>query len=103
MIRYLFLFPLAVAAFFCTTELQAAVKPDYLGPAVIKFKMGATKTVDFSHHRHQQLVNNQCWECHDKKLGVIDNWGKEAAHKLCIACHDLHEKGPVACKGCHKK
>ncbi|MBP1729485.1 MAG: cytochrome c, 3 heme-binding site [Deltaproteobacteria bacterium] len=102
MSRYLFLLALAVAAFFSSTEVQAA-KPDYLGPDVIKFKMGATKTIDFSHHRHQKLVNNQCWECHDKKLGVIDNWGKEAAHKLCIACHDLLEKGPVGCKGCHKK
>ena len=102
MLRYLLLLLLAVAALLCNTDLHASAKPDYLGPDVIKFKMGA-KTVDFSHYKHQKLVNNQCWECHDKKLGVIDNWSEATAHKLCIACHDLHEKGPIECKECHKK
>ena len=101
MIRYLFLLPVAVAVLLCTTQLQAA-EPGNKGPKVIKLKMG-DKTLEFSHHRHQKLVNNQCWECHDKKNGNIDNWGKATAHKLCISCHDLIEKGPVVCKECHKK
>lgn len=84
------------------TSLSHAAPPEKLGPKTIEFKMGSKKIV-FSHQRHQQLTKNQCWECHDKKTGKIDNWGESTAHKLCIPCHDLNEKGPVVCKGCHKK
>lgn len=72
------------------------------GPKTIEFKMGA-KTIAFTHHKHQKLTKNNCWECHDKTNGKIPNWGEATAHKLCIPCHDLNEKGPVMCKGCHKK
>lgn len=72
------------------------------GPPLIKLKMGK-ETIEFTHHKHQQVTNNQCWECHDKNTWEIANWGKTTAHKLCIPCHDLNEKGPVSCKGCHKK
>lgn len=72
------------------------------GPKMIKLKMGK-KTLDFTHQKHQQLTNNQCWECHDETKGKIANWGETTAHKLCIPCHDLNEKGPVKCKGCHPK
>jgi predicted CXXCH cytochrome family protein len=84
------------------TTTTFAAQPDKIGPEIIKLKMGK-KSLEFTHHKHQKLVKGQCWECHDKKLGKIDNWSEATAHRLCIACHDLNEKGPVICKGCHKK
>ena len=87
--------------FILSTSLFAA-EPENPGPKIIKLKMGK-KTVDFTHQKHQQLTNNQCWECHDKTTGKITNWGEATAHKLCIPCHDLNEKGPIKCKGCHPK
>ena len=99
--KYLFgSLALFAALLFATTPMAA--QPQNNGPKIIKLKMG-TKTVDFTHHKHQQAVNNQCWECHDKKNGKIDNWSEASAHRLCIPCHDLYEKGPINCKGCHRK
>ena len=72
--RYLLVLPVFVAVFLVTAQLQAA-QPDKNGPSVIKLKMGA-KTLDFSHRKHQKLTDNHCWECHDKKMGKIDNWGE---------------------------
>ncbi len=89
------------AVFLCTAQLQAA-QPKNIGPSVIKLKMGK-KTFEFSHLKHQKITGDNCWECHDKKNGKINNWGEATAHKVCIPCHDLHEKGPTACKGCHNK
>ncbi len=82
--------------------LLFAETPANMGPKTIQFKMG-TKTIVFTHQKHQKLAKNNCWECHDKKSGKIPNWGEATAHKLCIPCHDLNEKGPVQCKECHKK
>jgi predicted CXXCH cytochrome family protein len=79
-----------------------AAAPENSGPKIIKLKMGKN-ILDFTHHKHQQLTKNQCWECHDKQIGKIANWGESTAHKLCIPCHDLNEKGPINCKGCHPK
>lgn len=79
-----------------------ATEPQNIGPKIIKMKMGK-KALEFTHHKHQQLTNNQCWECHDTKSKKIESWGESTAHKLCIPCHDLNEKGPITCKGCHKK
>lgn len=91
----------AVSVLLLDTLVFAATPAD-IGPKTIQFKMG-TKTIAFSHHKHQKLSNNNCWECHDRKSGKIPSWGESTAHKLCIPCHDLYEKGPVSCKGCHKK
>lgn len=79
-----------------------AVTPDNPGPKIIKMKMGK-EAIEFTHYKHQQVTDNKCWECHDKKSGKIDNWSEATAHRLCIPCHDLNEKGPVSCKGCHSK
>lgn len=79
-----------------------AGKPDSLGPEIITLKMGQ-EIIEFTHYKHQKVTNNQCWECHKKASGKIDNWGEATAHRLCIPCHDLNEKGPVNCKGCHKE
>lgn len=84
------------------STLVMAAPPENRGPQVIKLKMGK-KTIEFTHHKHQKVTKDQCWECHDKKVGKIDNWNESTAHRLCIPCHDLNEKGPVSCKGCHKK
>ena len=101
MTKYLFCSSALLAALLFATTLLAA-QPQNLGPKTIKLKMG-TKTLEFTHHKHQKAVNNQCWECHDKNTGKIDNWSEATAHRLCIPCHDLNEKGPINCKGCHKK
>lgn len=101
MVRILLVVPVAVAVFLCTADLHAD-QPVKLGPSIIKLKMGE-KTLEFTHLKHQQLTKNQCWECHDKSNGKIKNWSQTTAHKLCIPCHDLNEKGPVACKSCHPK
>jgi len=101
MVRSILLVTVLVSALFCSSALQAA-QPENKGPSVIKMKMGS-KTLDFSHHKHQKLTDNQCWECHESKSGKIKGWGEATAHKLCISCHDLNSKGPVSCKGCHKK
>ena len=72
------------------------------GPEVINLKMGDAE-LPFKHWSHQKSLNNECFHCHNTKIGKIDGWGKETAHKVCIACHDLEDKGPVACRQCHTK
>ena len=101
MARYLFVSLILLLSLLFTATVFAA-KPENIGPKIIKLKMGK-KTIDFTHQKHQKLTNNQCWECHDEKNGKIENWNQTTAHKICIPCHDLNEKGPVSCKGCHKK
>jgi hypothetical protein len=76
--------------------------PKDRGPEIINLKMG-TMELRFPHWKHQTAVVNDCFNCHKTKLGVIDGWSKEVAHKICIPCHDLENKGPVTCKECHKK
>lgn len=75
-----------------------------LAADVITFpaKMGDVK---FNHKKHQELLKKDCKACHAKKIGKIEGFGKDAAHKLCIDCHKTKSngKGPVSCKACHKK
>ena len=85
------------ASVLLTTASQAGGTPD-----VINFKMGAM-TLAFQHKKHLTALNNECFHCHKTENGKIDDWGKETAHTICIPCHDLYEKGPTECKGCHKK
>lgn len=68
------------------------------GPDSIQLKT----VVPFQHWKHQVSPGVECVNCHKPGSGKIENWGKDAAHELCIACHDLNEKGPVECKQCHK-
>jgi predicted CXXCH cytochrome family protein len=76
--------------------------PKNNGPEVIMLKMG-DMNLAFKHWQHQKSLNGECFHCHNTKIGKIDNWGKDTAHKVCIACHDLEDKGPVACLQCHPK
>lgn len=101
MLKKQFSLLLVIVSLLCASSVMAA-KSENIGPEVIQLKMGK-KTIEFSHRTHQKLTKNQCWECHDKKNGKIENWSEATAHRLCIPCHDLNEKGPVTCKGCHKK
>lgn len=81
----------------------AADLPKDRGPEVIDFKMGVM-VLPFQHRMHQERLHNECYHCHGKSPSwKIANWGKEAAHTICIACHDLEDKGPVECRQCHKK
>ncbi len=63
--------------------------------------------VTFNHKKHQQLMKGNCKACHEKKVGKMEGFGKDKAHKLCWDCHKekSNGKGPVPpnCKGCHKK
>jgi hypothetical protein len=76
--------------------------PKNKGPEIIRLKMGDLE-LPFKHWKHQTNLNNECYHCHSTKIGKIDGWGKEAAHRVCIACHDLDDKGPVTCHQCHDK
>lgn len=72
------------------------------GPAVIELKMGNMR-LPFQHLKHQKRNNGECFHCHKPQEWKIKEWNKEVAHQICISCHDLNEKGPVECKGCHAK
>lgn len=72
------------------------------GPAVINLKMGVM-LLPFTHKEHQIALKNECYHCHAKQIGKIEGWGKETAHRICIACHDLDGKGPTQCHECHGK
>jgi hypothetical protein len=77
------------------------------GREVINLKMG-WMTLQFKHWEHQKRVNYECFQCHTGKVGVIQGWGENTAHDLCIPCHELGakglgEKGPTECSQCHKK
>lgn len=80
--------------------ILAADTPQNIGPEIIQMKMGS-KTLNFQHREHQKLNNNECFHCHKPQEWKIKKWNKEVAHEVCIACHDLNDKGPVECKGCH--
>ncbi len=62
--------------------------------------------VTFQHKKHQKLVGN-CKTCHTKKIGKVEGFSKDVAHKLCWDCHKTKSngKGPIPpnCTGCHKK
>lgn len=72
------------------------------GPEVINMKTGSVP-LPFPHWKHQVFNGSECFHCHKADGGKIEGWGKEAAHGLCIPCHDMNDKGPVECKQCHKK
>ena len=78
----------------------AAETPQNAGPDIIKLKMG-DKTLNFQHQKHQRYTNNECFHCHKPQEWKIKKWDKEVAHQVCISCHDLDDKGPVECNGCH--
>lgn len=97
--RVLVLLTLLVAAIFSTALAQAT--PDK-GREIINIKMGDSQ-LPFGHWKHQKTLNSECFHCHASKIGKIDDWNKETAHKVCIACHELEDKGPVTCRQCHPK
>jgi hypothetical protein len=69
---------------------------------IMTFKKG----VVFSHTTHQGEQVGLCSACHVETEGTpgkIPGFGKEWSHKTCIECHDIFEKGPTTCDGCHKK
>jgi hypothetical protein len=72
------------------------------GPEVIPLKTG-TPPLSFAHWKHQLANGSECFHCHKgAEGGKIEGWGRDAAHGLCIPCHDMNDKGPVECKQCHK-
>jgi len=95
---------LAFTLILSTTLTFAADKKDTpkdRGREIINLKMGVME-LRFQHWKHQTNVHNDCFNCHKTRIGVIDGWNKDVAHKVCIPCHDLENKGPVQCHECHK-
>jgi hypothetical protein len=90
---------MTITAAFSTAFAQT---PKGAGSEVIKLKMGDME-LPFQHWKHQQQLKGECFHCHGGLNGKIEGWGKETAHKICIACHELEEKGPVTCRQCHSK
>lgn len=86
------------AAFFICSILLCSTVLAGSGPEIITLKT----VTPFQHWKHQIYNASECLNCHKDEGGKIVGWGKEAAHGLCIPCHDLNEKGPVECKQCHK-
>jgi len=80
--------------------ILAVETPPNAGPEIINLNMGK-KTLVFEHKKHQLYTKNECFHCHKPQEWKIKKWDKEVAHEICIACHDLYDKGPVECKGCH--
>lgn len=95
--------PLLVMLALCGLETAVlAATLDNRGPEVMNFKMG-TMVTPFQHWKHQKLAKDDCLHCHDRRGEKIKGWGEESAHKICIPCHDLDDKGPVKCHECHDK
>ena len=87
-----------------STLIFAAEKnnpPKDRGPDIINLKMGVM-VLPFQHWKHQSTGNFECFNCHKAKIGKIDGWSEAFAHKTCIPCHELENKGPVQCHECHK-
>ena len=59
------------------------------------------KGVNFNHLKHQEENVGICLVCHVSQVGKIADFGKAWAHKNCVGCHDLYNKGPTGCSGCH--
>jgi len=93
---------IAVLSVYGVASNVMAEAPAGTGPEVINLKMGVM-VLPFSHGKHARELKNDCLHCHTKKIGKIEGWGKDTAHRICIPCHDLEEKGPVECHQCHPK
>lgn len=91
-----------ILAFLGVTSTVLAEAPKNRGSEVLNFKMGIVD-MPFQHWKHQKLAKDDCLHCHDRTGEKIKGWGEEVAHKICIPCHDLDEKGPVLCHECHSK
>jgi hypothetical protein len=59
-------------------------------------------TVEFNHKQHQIRNDNKCDNCHELKIGKVEDFDKEWAHRVCAGCHEVFDQGPTDCKGCHK-
>jgi len=79
---------------------MAADSAQGAGPEIIKLKMGDLY-LNFKHWNHQTWSNHECFQCHASQEWKIKKWDKDAAHLICISCHDQVKKGPVECKDCH--
>lgn len=96
---------LTIIALLCLISVSATVTaatPPEKGREVIDLKMGSM-VLPFKHREHQKRLNDECFHCHTAKIGQIEGWSKDTAHKICIACHELEDKGPTECGECHKK
>lgn len=106
-----------VALIVMAVAVLTAAASENRGKAEMILDGGKTGTVAFSHHLHQDWVQD-CQVCHkdfDKKEGALDAAKaagtlkkKQVMNATCIACHRAKKKageaaGPVSCKACHKK
>jgi len=76
---------------------------DFTGSALAADVMQFKRDVKFNHKTHSDSLKD-CTRCHAKADGgKIEGFGKDIAHKSCKGCHAEMNKGPTACKDCHKK
>ena len=76
--------------------------PAVCAHAADNFRLPASKEgIEFPHRMHQEMLHD-CFKCHEKGPGKIDNLGKEWAHNTCRKCHQELKRGPVKCEECHK-
>lgn len=72
---------------------------DIIATDILTFRLG----VEFDHKAHQTEKVAICTVCHEERIGKIDGFGKEWAHRICINCHDLRNGGrPTLCSVCHR-
>ena len=86
----------------CTSSIAATEVPQNRGREFVEFKPGIM-ILPFNHWKHQAFAHNDCFSCHKTKIGKVDDWGKKVAHKTCIPCHELENKGPAKCGECHNQ
>lgn len=76
-------------------EHATATSTDNLEDVIFKGSFG---TVTMSHQVHAAF---SCAQCHGEGIPGTIELGREAAHDLCIGCHQEQNAGPTTCAACH--
>lgn len=86
------------------------------GSETIVFEKGRMPQVTFSHHLHQERLNNDCSSCHDlfpMQSGIIKEMisqdklkKQQVMNSKCVKCHKEkmaagEAAGPTKCTECH--
>lgn len=107
---------LAVLLIFCLIS-TAAIAVQNRGSKEIKIDSGKKGAVCFSHHLHQDIIQdcNLCHSIFPKEKGAIKDAiarkklkKKQVMNKTCLKCHREMKKagedhGPTSCSACHVK
>ncbi len=86
-----------MTAFVAVLLALAAGMPE--PPAQVKYAAEKGE-VTFDHAAHLAR-REKCRTCHGDGAVKKIEMGKKKAHELCLGCHGVNHKGPIACTGCH--